>query len=75
MVIASVVMAILLAVAIVFIVALLCVILKQRKQPQKLTVDPPLHDTSQHIYEDVTDSANGQNIGLTGNLTRGQFNK
>ena len=75
MVIVSVVMAILLAVAIAFIVVLLFVILKQRKQLQNLTAEPPLHVTSQPIYEDVTDSANRQNIELTGNLAYGRCNK
>ena len=53
-IIASVVMAVLLAVAVVLIVALLAVVLKQRKQIQRLAVVPPRHVTAQSVYDDVT---------------------
>ena len=72
--IASVVMAVLLAVADVFIVVLLAVALKQRKQIQRLAVVLPRHVTEQSIYDDVTDIAKGQNIELTENIVYGKFN-
>ena len=69
----SVVMAVLLAVAVAFIVALLAVVLKQRKQIQKLKVVPPPHVTPQPIYDDITDIAERQNIELTENTAYGQL--
>ena len=71
-VIGSVVMAVLLALAVVFIVALLAVVLKQRKQIQRLAVVLPSHVTPQPIYDYVTDNAERQNIELTENTAYGR---
>ena len=66
-------MAVLLAVAVVLIVALLAVVLKQRKQIQRLTDIPSPYLIPQPIYDNVTDVAVRRNIELTENAAYGQF--
>ena len=71
-VIVSVVMGILVAVALVVILALLAVVLKQRKHIQKLTMAPSFHVPPQPAYEDIADVIGKQNIELTRNVAYGQ---
>ena len=67
-------MAVLLAVAVVFIVALLAVVLKQRKQIQTLTVVTPLRVTPQPIYDNVNEVPERHNFELKENTAYGQCN-
>ena len=66
-------MAVLLIMAVVFILALLAVVVKQRKQIRAMTVAPPLQVTP--TYETVNDITGKQNIELTGNVAYGHLNK
>ena len=74
-IIVSVVMAILLGVAVVVILALLAVILRQKRQIQVLTVASSLYVSPHPTYENIADITGGQKIEVTGNVAYGQVKK
>ena len=68
-------MTILLAVAIVIILALLTIVLKQRKQIQTMKVAVTLHVTPPPLYDTVADISGRQKIELSENISYGQITK